>query len=227
MSGARGNPGSGILRPDSPRIRILDPAPRFISLALRSARLCSASAAHWQHIGSASASEMSVASNDDIYFYGHASGPHKYMSNFFPAKFRMSHTCIGKPDEAFAYPTAEHAIMHLKARLMGDESTADKILSAEKPLQAKRLGRTVKPWNESKWTKHVGTIAHEVLLAKFSCNDALAHKLRETKGRVLAEASPRDKIWGIGLGAKKAKAGEKWKGKNLLGFTLMKVRDAL
>ena len=159
---------------------------------------------------------------DCIYFYSNTA-----FSNFHKSTFTMSHSCIGKPNDVFSYPTSEHAIMHLKACLMGDDDIADKILSCDKPLQAKRLGRRVKPWDEAKWKSNVANIAYEVLLAKFTSKEALARKLRDTKGKVLAEASATDKIWGIGLGLAKAKAGETWKGENLLGVSLMKVRDAI
>ena len=62
------------------------------------------------------------------------------------------------------------------------------------------------------------------LLAKFhSCADSRT-MLLETGSRVLAEASPRDCKWGIGLSKTKASAGLPWRGKNLLGETLYQVR---
>jgi len=158
------------------------------------------------------------------FFYGHSSGEYKWMSNFHPAKFCMTHECIGKPDDNFTYVTSEHAIMHIKARLMGDEETSDKILSADKPSVAKKLGRKVKPWYEDKWISTVEVIAYSVLMNKFTQNDGLARKLKDTKNKILAEANPRDKIWGIGLGVVQAKQGAKWNGRNILGEALMKVR---
>ena len=162
-----------------------------------------------------------------VFFYGHRPGDLKCMSNFFPSKFIMSHECIGNPGDKYKYPTAEHAIMHIKACLMGDVEVSDKMLSADNPLTAKKLGRKVKPWGEEKWNSNVEAIAFHVLMAKFTQNDALACKLRDTKDKILAEASPRDKIWGIGIGALKAKQGKEWNGQNILGKALMKVRAAL
>ena len=168
--------------------------------------------------------------NKFVFFYGHGAraGEFAYMSNFSPSKLIMTHECIGGPCSAtYTYPTAEHAIMHLKACLMGDGVIADQILSANTPFMAKKLGRKVKPWDQEKWNSKVEDIAYAVLSAKFQNNEALSHKLRGTKDKILAEASPRDKIWGIGIGVDKAKNGGDWKGRNLLGKTLMKVRADL
>ena len=160
------------------------------------------------------------------FFYGHgpSAGEFRYMSNFFPSKFTMSHECIGRPSDTYMYPTAEHAIMHTKACLMGDGEVAEKILSAGGPHAAKKFGRKVKPWDQEKWNSKVEEIAHAVLLAKFQHNKALAHRLRGTNDKILAEASPTDRIWGIGISVANAKKGGDWKGRNLLGETLMKVR---
>lgn len=171
-----------------------------------------------------------------IFFYGHTTGNNRYMSNFFQSKIRMTHACIDKGCATlWEYPTAEHAIMHIKACLMGDREVADEILACnpKTPLAAKRLGRKVcksghsPDWDEGKWKLYVGSIAKAILTAKFEQNPDLATKLKATGDKVLAEAAPRDKIWGIGIGVKTAMTGAAWKGHNLLGKTLMSVRDSL
>ena len=66
-------------------------------------------------------------------------------------------------------------------------------------------------------------------MSKFSQNKELWEFLKNTKDRILVEASPRDRIWGIGMGKANPDAENpmKWKGKNLLGFAITEVRDIL
>ena len=66
-------------------------------------------------------------------------------------------------------------------------------------------------------------------LAKFSQHAELRTFLVNTKKRVLAEASPRDRIWGIGLAVSDPRVEKplQWRGLNLLGFALMQVREEL
>ena len=62
---------------------------------------------------------------------------------------------------------------------------------------------------------------------KFTQNENLKMVLLETKDRELVEASPSDRIWGIGFDSEKAPGNEdKW-GENKLGKALMKVREQL
>jgi ribA/ribD-fused uncharacterized protein len=165
-----------------------------------------------------------------VYFYGHRSGPHAALSNFYPASFELDPSTIpgaGVAGGARRYETAEKAIMHLKALLMKDEESAHRIINAKTPMEAKRLGRKVGPWDEATWVTHRGAVARSVVAAKFEQNPALAQRLRDTGTAHLAEAAPRDRIWGIGLSAKRARAGATWNGANLLGETLMAVRATL
>ena len=66
-------------------------------------------------------------------------------------------------------------------------------------------------------------------LIQFSQNAKLKEALLATAGTSLVEASPRDRIWGIGLGAKNPKAvdRQKWRGSNWLGEILTQVRQDL
>jgi ribA/ribD-fused uncharacterized protein len=95
------------------------------------------------------------------------------------------------------------------------------------PGISKSIGRKVKNYSDAQWTLVREHIMFKILLAKFSIPE-LKDKLLATENKYLIETSPYDRIWGIGfsdiqmLTAPK----EKW-GQNLLGITLMNVREAL
>tara|TARA_B100001109_G_scaffold215789_1_gene184925 strand:+ start:4698 stop:5927 length:1230 start_codon:yes stop_codon:yes gene_type:complete len=171
--------------------------------------------------------EATQAAQTTAFFYSHTKGPYRCFSNFYPSDLVMSHpwhpTCRGE----FAYHWGEQAIMHAKALLMGDIATALEIMRADSPKQCKALGRKVKPFDDDKWKKHVPDIAFEVLRCKFEQNPALSSVLSSTGDLPIAEAAANDKIWAIGLSEKEAALGTPWRGANLLGETLMRVRAYL
>lgn len=92
------------------------------------------------------------------------------------------------------YPTAEHWMMAEKARLFGDEDARQAILGASHPGEAKRLGRTVRGFDEVAWVEHRFALVVEGNLAKFGQNPELRDFLIATRSRVLVEASPVDRI---------------------------------
>jgi ribA/ribD-fused uncharacterized protein len=131
--------------------------------------------------------------------------------------------------EGIRYPTAEHFMMAEKAKLFGDEAAFTKVLGAKSPAEAKRIGREVRGFDEDIWKTHRFDIVVAASQAKFSQNPEMGRFLAGTKDRVLVEASPVDRVWGIGLAATYEAANNPnlWKGLNLLGFALMAVRSEL
>ena len=127
------------------------------------------------------------------------------------------------------YPSTEHWMMAEKARLFGDEDMLVQILAAKSPAEAKKLGREIQGFDAEVWEAHKVGIVREGNLHKFGQHPDLLTFLLSTGDRVLVEASPVDDIWGIGLAADSPDAAhpEQWQGPNLLGFTLMDVRDQL
>jgi ribA/ribD-fused uncharacterized protein len=117
-------------------------------------------------------------------------------------------------------------MMAEKARLFGDQNTRAKILKAGSPKAAKQLGRQVKNFEEEVWEESRFQFVVEGNYAKFNQNPGLGEFLLDTGNKVLVEASPVDRIWGIGLAAddERAMNPEEWRGLNLLGFALMEVR---
>ncbi|EJT8158355.1 NADAR family protein [Listeria monocytogenes] len=127
------------------------------------------------------------------------------------------------------YNCAEQFMMAEKAKLFNDMEMREKILAAKHPKQAKDFGRLIRGFQEDIWLKNRFNIVMRANQAKFSQNEELKKFLMQTKKRILVEASPVDKIWGIGMAAdnKNVENPLYWKGLNLLGFALMAVRDEL
>ncbi|MGW7070681.1 NADAR family protein [Streptomyces sp. NPDC054855] len=131
--------------------------------------------------------------------------------------------------DGVAYGTAEHWMMAAKARLFSDAEAEAAVLAARTPAEAKNAGRLVRGFDEATWERERFGIVVEGSVHKFASTPALSSYLLGTGSRVLVEASPMDRIWGIGLAAddERAQDPEKWLGPNLLGFALMEARERL
>lgn len=131
--------------------------------------------------------------------------------------------------DGIEYPTAEHFMMAEKARLFNDKVAEKKIMSSPSPGNAKAAGREVLGFDQKIWEDRRGSIVVKGNYEKFRQNPELSTFLLNTRNRILVEASPVDRIWGIGLDRSNefASVPVKWKGLNLLGFALMEVRDQL
>lgn len=160
-----------------------------------------------------------------LFFWGHQPEPDGWistgcLSQWWPAPFTA---------DGHVFATAEHYMMWRKATLFGDHSAALKILDAPHPHAAKALGGRVTGFDQQVWDEHRVPIVIAGNLAKFRQHPSLGAFLVTTGRRVLVEASPVDRIWGIGLIRDDPAATDpgQWRGLNLLGFALMQVRDTL
>ena len=124
------------------------------------------------------------------------------------------------------YNCCEQYMMYQKAILFKDEYTAKKILESKEPREQKRLGRLIKNFNEKIWDQHKEKIVANGNYLKFSQNEDLKEYLISSKDYTLVEANKYDRIWGIGMYMNDPNILDtsKW-GQNLLGKTLMKVRE--
>lgn len=127
------------------------------------------------------------------------------------------------------YICAEQYMMAEKARLFEDTEIEKQIMETSNPKKIKALGGKVKNFNQTTWDKVKYSIVLNGNYSKFSQNHKMRDFLLSTGDKVLVEASPLDKIWGIGLDEHNinAKSPIAWKGTNLLGFALMELRDEL
>lgn len=124
---------------------------------------------------------------------------------------------------------AEQYMMYAKALLFGDRETALRILAAETPREHQALGREVRGFDESIWVLFREGIVYAGNYTRFSQHADQRELLFATRGTTLVEASPHDRVWGIGLTAEdpRAKDRSQWLGLNLLGESLTRVREAL
>ena len=142
------------------------------------------------------------------------------LSQWWSCKFK---------ENKITFSSVEQYMMFKKAILFNDCVTANKILSYSDPKIIKALGREVKRYSQEVWDEHKVEIVKQGNVLKFTQNQDLREFLKATGDKILVEASPYDNIWGIGCNEedKQAYFPNQWKGKNLLGFILMEVRDEL
>ncbi|SUW00144.1 NADAR family protein [Brachyspira pilosicoli] len=161
---------------------------------------------------------------DFLFFYGHTNDKKEVtkssLSQWYIKDFK---------ENDLLFNCMEKYMMYNKALLFDDKDIADEILNNNQPKAIKELGRKVKNFNDELWDKMKYKIVFTGNYYKFSQNADLRNFLLSTKNKVLVEASPYDKVWGI-----KMKYDDEnienpffWKGENLLGFALMEARDEI
>ncbi|GEC06443.1 hypothetical protein SSP24_40980 [Streptomyces spinoverrucosus] len=160
-----------------------------------------------------------------LHFWGHRPRPDgrigpSCLSQWWPSPFTV---------DGVEYATAEHWMMAGKARLFDDAEAERRVLAAGHPAEAKKAGRLVRGFDEAVWERERFRIVAEGSVHKFAAHADLREFLLGTGERVLVEASPVDRVWGIGLAADDEAASdpERWRGPNLLGFALMEARERL
>jgi ribA/ribD-fused uncharacterized protein len=157
-------------------------------------------------------------------FYGHTAQAGRITnavySQFYPAEFEI---------DGVRYHWAEQWMMAAKARLFGDHEALAAILDADEPLACKKIGRTVRNYDDGPWSAARFDLVVAGNVAKFSQSPPLRDHLLDSGDAILVEAAPRDQIWGIGFGRENPAVHDplRWRGRNLLGFALVKVRGVL
>jgi ribA/ribD-fused uncharacterized protein len=150
------------------------------------------------------------------YFFTEASP----FSQWYPCRFE---------EAGVTFRCAEQYMMHGKAILFDDAEIAAEILAADHPRTHKALGRKVRNFDAAIWERERERIVLAGNRAKFTQDEALRAKLLATAPTTLVEASPFDRIWGVGLRESDPRIHDRrnWRGKNLLGFLLTRLRDEL
>ena len=120
-------------------------------------------------------------------------------------------------------------MMHMKAKLFKDYDVAEMIMEQSHPRKQKFLGRQVRGFDADIWNAECKDIMVPGLVSKFMQDSYSLQTLLETEDAIIAEASPTDKIWGIGLSEDDPRAQNpaNWLGTNWLGDVLMRTRDVI
>jgi ribA/ribD-fused uncharacterized protein len=148
------------------------------------------------------------------YFY-RSSSP---FSQWYPCSFTVGE---------LHFNSTEQYMMYSKAQLFKDEELGLKILRATTPREQKALGRQVRGFDKAIWEQHCKEIVHRGNWEKFMQNEDLLQALLDTKGTTLVEASPTDRIWGVGLTEEDPRIRRRttWRGTNWLGEILTNLRE--
>ena len=159
-----------------------------------------------------------------VFFWGHTANPgvirKSCFSQWYPCEFEV---------DGVKYYTTEQYMMAQKALLFGDQEVYEQIMAADGPHAYKKLGRKVRNFDSKIWDQEKTNIVLKGNIAKFSQNEELKDFILSTGEKVLVEASPYDKIWGINkvMDDPDVTNPNCWGGENLLGFVLMETRDVL
>lgn len=147
-------------------------------------------------------------------FFWHSTSP---GSNWYPSDFIL---------DGISFCSAEQAMMYHKAKVFGDTVIAEKILKEDTQRTIKALGRKVSNFNEDIWTQVSYPIVLRILLAKFTQDNYCFTWITDPEHEYFVEASPYDKIWGIGLEESNPLVLDMatWQGENRLGNCLNEVR---
>lgn len=152
-----------------------------------------------------------------IYFFT------SWLSNWTPNNLDITYNGL-------KFTNSEQLYMWHKAQYFRDFETGNKIVAEGfNPKVAKELGRSVRKYDDKRWDLVREYYMYLSCKSKFESSIELKNKLLETGDKILVEASPYDKIWGVGLAENDDLIldPKNWKGKNLLGIVLMRVRDEL
>lgn len=142
------------------------------------------------------------------------------FSNWYPAEF----------DYVRHFTSSEQFMMYHKVLMFRKYDLADQILQTSDPAECKKIaGQKFPEFNADIWEKTCYTIVKRGVKAKFAQNEKIRETLLGTGNELLAECSPYDRKWGIGIDINDPDRNNvsKWKGNNLLGRILMEVREEL
>lgn len=155
-----------------------------------------------------------MAKEDFVLFWGGV------YSQWCPSKFKI---------DGVEYNTAEQYMMAKKALMFGDFEMLEQIMETSNPATQKDCGKRVKGFVKEVWEANCRKIVRDANYAKFTQNPKMLTEMLKDQDKEIVEASPEDKIWGIGLHETNPLAWERetWQGTNWLGIAIMEARKQI
>ena len=156
----------------------------------------------------------------DAFYFHKPEEPNGYLSNWYLSPFDLDN---------MHFSSVEQYIMYRKCKAFGDEASANAVMATDDVAQQQKIGRYASGYINEVWAGMRQMVAFRGLMAKFTQNDDLRQQLLDTGDAYLVECAKSDIIWacGIPLWDDKRFNAHNWKGNNILGFTLMEVRERL
>jgi len=149
---------------------------------------------------------------------------HPFIKGVFSQWHPTPFACDG-----LTFNCAEQYMMAAKASLFEDAAAFATIMQNDDPALQKRLGASVRSFDEAIWHRWRMHIVYAANTAKFEQNKGAARQLHNTAPAMLVEANPRDWNWGNGLAIDNPHNHDpnQWRGTNFLGRILTQIRDTL
>jgi len=129
--------------------------------------------------------------------------------------------------ENMKFDNVDQGMAWSKAMLFGDTETATKIAKEHSLPEIRALEASLCNYSQSVWEEERGSLLYKHCKAKFTQHIRLYRELLGTYPDILVNADVHDDVMGIGISEREASDGVAWKGDNLLGSTLTKIRDDL
>jgi hypothetical protein len=171
---------------------------------------------------------------DPVFFFRAEDVAYKELSQWYKCTFTvptssLDYLAAAAPPATptLTFSSAEQYMMYCKAIFFNDPDSAAKILRTSKPRAQKGIGRKVAGFDAARWDAVREEVVERGNRAKFAQVPRCREVLLGTGDRELHEASPFDRVWGIGFGEDNAMLSRKSWGESLLGKALVRVRTWL
>ena len=160
---------------------------------------------------------------EDAFFFDRSKDQNEFLSVWSIAPFEL---------DGHSFTSVLQYILHRRCVICNDKRRAIRLLSIDDPEKqialAYERNSDYLPYLRV-WEGLRQLSAYRANMAKYTQNRQLRDQLLKTESAILAKCSDNSRTWSCGLGLGDASRLDiaQWKGSNMMGFTLMAVRDEI